>query len=86
MDPRGNRFTVQHDGLNFRAAGSVPGYGAVTMEGTLTTAHASFVMRTGTGIVMNAEGAPYICNAGMPHLRYQLADGTVGDFKINHAQ
>jgi serine/threonine protein kinase len=86
VDPNGNRFTVQHDGTNFSASGFVPGYGTVTIQGTLTVQAAQFVMRTGTGIVMNGGGAPYICNAGMPHLRYQLADGTIGDFKINHVQ
>ena len=86
MDPNGNRFTVQHDGSNFSASGFVPGYGIVTIQGTLTTAAARFVMRTGSGIVISGGGAPYICNAGMPHLRYQLADGTVGDFKINHVR
>ncbi len=86
LDPNGNRFAVQHDGLNFVANGFVVGYGTVNMSGNLTIAGAQFVLRTSGGIVMAGNGRLYMCAAGMPHLAYALADGTTGDFRINHVQ
>ena len=86
LDPNGNRFTVQHDGVNFVADGFVVGYGPVNVTGTLTITGAQFIMRTGGGVVMGGTGSLYRCGVGMPHLSYMLADGTRGDFRINHVQ
>lgn len=84
IDGFGNRFTVTHDGTNFTASATVPGYGRVTMTGTLTVAGATFTLRTQAGAVMAGTGRVYADNGGLPHLAYILADGTQGDFKINH--
>ncbi len=77
---------MQHDGVNFIADGFVVGYGIVNMTGTLTITGAQFIMRTGGGVVIGGSGSLYMCGVGMPHLSYMLADGTRGDFRINHVQ
>ena len=84
MDGFGNRFNVTHDGTNFTATSTIPGFGVVTLTGTLTTAGAQFTLRTQAGLVMRGTGEVYPDGGGLPHLRYSLADGTTGDFKINH--
>ncbi len=86
IDGFGNRFNVTHDGTNFTATSTIPGYGIVTLAGTLNMAGASFTLRTQSGVVMQGSGTVHMDNIGMPHLSYTLADGTQGEFKINHSQ
>lgn len=86
VDSYGNRFNVTHDGTQFTASANIPGYGVVTLAGTLTSAGARFTLRTQAGAVMQGTGEVYPDGGGLPHLRYTLADGSSGDFKINHVQ
>ncbi len=86
IDSYGNRFTVTHVGTQFTATANIQGYGVVTLSGTLTSAGARFTLRTQAGAVMQGTGEVYPDGGGLPHLRYSLADGSSGDFKINHVQ
>jgi serine/threonine protein kinase len=83
IDQLGDRFTVRHDGLNFTAQGMVMGV-ATELRGQLTTAGAQFVLTFATGVVLQGTGQVYPDGNNLPHLRFQLSDGTGGDFKINH--
>ena len=83
IDQYGNRFDVRHDGLNFFARGMVSGI-LTEITGTLTTRGAQFVIRFATGGQLAGTGQVYPDGNNNPHMRFQLSDGTGGDFKINH--
>jgi hypothetical protein len=84
IDSYNNRFNVTHDGTQFTAVGNVAGFGEIRLSGTLTRAGAQFTLRTQAGAVLQGRGEIYEDGAGLPHMRYSLADGSTGDFKINH--
>ena len=83
IDQLGDRFNVQHDGLNFTAQGMVLGI-PTELRGQLTNAGAQFVVTFATGVVLQGTGQVYPCGKNLPHIRFQLSDGTGGDFTINH--
>jgi hypothetical protein len=83
IDQNGNRYDVQHDGLNFLARGVVQGV-LTEVRGTLTTAGAQFIVTFATGGQLQGAGQVYPDGNNQPHMRFQLSNGTSGDFRINH--
>ncbi len=87
VDGYGNRFNASQNGAQFNATGFVPGIGQVSVRGTLTAQIGETITITivTSNYTLPGTAQLYLDNVGMYHMKYQLADGSNGDFHINHS-